>query len=476
MKRTSDNSSKRKPAQPSRLNRWLVSRAIRRSADPVRLDHQRERLERERLRAGRPHRVEYFHRLDDPASVLTAQCLGALAACYDIDLLVHLVPPADGQSAQAATVGLHVLHDCEQVAGYYGLGFPTVAVTPAAEQVERAARILAGSRRDDLPELAARVGKLLWAGDTARLALLARQLDVASAEATRLALARGERRHQELGLEGGATFWYAGEYYPGVDRLYHLENRLTALGARRRPGRKLVAARPVVRSGRLPVDSGLLLEMFVALDSPECSIIYDRVVRLAREANIKLSVRPVEPGFSLSRPGLANGSSYALFDTVREARAMGLDWGRNACDPRGKAVRRACALLSWAHDRGRMREFVGEFLRATYSRGIDASHDEGLREIVKTAGLSWEEGRDALRGNGWQNELQRNGEAVLDMAPTRLPAFRLLRDDGTVELATCGHDRLWLVARYIDAHCPVLPVDVETLQLEEQPIYYDKAN
>ena len=40
---------------------------------------------------------------------------------------------------------------------------------------------------------------------------------------------------QKLGHYLGATFFYAGEWYWGIDRLHHLERRLQDLGAQR-PG------------------------------------------------------------------------------------------------------------------------------------------------------------------------------------------------------------------------------------------------
>ena len=54
-----------------------------------------------RFLRGQPHRVHYFHHVDDPYSHLAAQYLEALLDRYDIELDVHLVgPPADSAAPE----------------------------------------------------------------------------------------------------------------------------------------------------------------------------------------------------------------------------------------------------------------------------------------------------------------------------------------------------------------------------------------
>ena len=55
---------------PSPLYRWLTSKVMTRVSDPARLAKQRARIEKKRLKAGEPHRVEYFHQVEDGYSHL----------------------------------------------------------------------------------------------------------------------------------------------------------------------------------------------------------------------------------------------------------------------------------------------------------------------------------------------------------------------------------------------------------------------
>ena len=57
---------------PSRLRRWLTSRVISRLLRPGRLEKLQARAERERVKAGLPHTLEYFHQVDDAYSHLAA--------------------------------------------------------------------------------------------------------------------------------------------------------------------------------------------------------------------------------------------------------------------------------------------------------------------------------------------------------------------------------------------------------------------
>ena len=45
----------------------------------------------------------------------------------------------------------------------------------------------------------------------------------------------GNNLRSKLGHYSGAMFYYEGEWYWGVDRLYHLEARLKSLGADKSP-------------------------------------------------------------------------------------------------------------------------------------------------------------------------------------------------------------------------------------------------
>ena len=50
---------------PSRWRRWLTSKIVTTLVKPERLEKLQAKAERERLKAGLPHTLEYFHQVDD---------------------------------------------------------------------------------------------------------------------------------------------------------------------------------------------------------------------------------------------------------------------------------------------------------------------------------------------------------------------------------------------------------------------------
>ena len=84
---------------PSPLMRWLTSRLMSTLCKPARLENQRRKTERKRLKSGQRHVVEYFHQVDDGYSHLAAQVLQQLCQRYDIELICHLVRGPQGNNS-----------------------------------------------------------------------------------------------------------------------------------------------------------------------------------------------------------------------------------------------------------------------------------------------------------------------------------------------------------------------------------------
>jgi len=234
----------------------------------------------------------------------------------------------------------------------------------------------------------------------------------------------------------------------GVDRLYHLENRLTDLGMRRGLGRQLLIARPRVEKGTLQDDGSLTMEIYPSLRSPYTSIIFDRAVTLAQNIGVSLVVRPVLPMVMRGVPATRIKGQYIMSDTAREGETLGLQWG-NAYDPIGEPVRRAYALYPWACREGKGNALLSSFLQAAFFDAVNTNTDAGLRKVVETAGLSWEQAQSHLGNNDWEGELENNRLAMYEFGSWGVPSFRVLDAAGSVLLATWGQDRLWLVARVI---------------------------
>ena len=437
---------------PSRFARAVGSFMMRRWADGSRLQARRRRIERARRRAGRRHAVEYFHQVDDGYSHLAAQCLRPLLDTYDIDLVCHLVESPGGPNAPEPELLLDLsCYDSQKIASHYGLDFPPAVTRPDTGMADLAGRVLAGLDPEAFADVAPEVGTALWSGSSAALEALAERHPPANASVLADRLKAGTDRRAQLRHYSGAMFHYGGEWYWGVDRLYHLEERLAGLGARK-AGEEWVAPRPPIPFGPRKDDGSLTLEIYPSLRSPYSSLIFDTAVGLARETGVTMRMRPVLPMVMRGVPATREKGVYIFTDAAREARKLGLDdWG-NVHDPIGEPVRRGYSLYPWAASQGKGVELLSAFFRAAFWEGIDTGGDRGLRRVVERAGLSWDEARGRVGNRDWEEEIETNRLAMYDCGLWGVPSFRLLDREGETLLAVWGQDRLWLVGREIQRY------------------------
>jgi 2-hydroxychromene-2-carboxylate isomerase len=422
-----------------RVSPWIAqlltsprTRAARRTLAEV-----RRRLRRE------PHRVRYFHQVDDPYSHLSAQVLAPLVERYAIELEPHLVgPPPDDAAPDRARLEAYSLRDAADVAPGYGLEFPEGKQPLDASQVDLASMLLAGAiDSGQFPAVASRVSTALFAGDGAALESLARELPRGDAAA---AVERGTHLRAQLGHYLGATFHQGVEWFWGVDRLSHLERRLRELGLGEAAP---IAPRPVLDAGS-PGGRSVRIECFPSLRSPYSAIAMRRVLELPARLPVEIVWRPVLPMVMRGLPVPRAKQLYIALDTKREAEQADEPFGR-ICDPVGRPVERGFSLFPWAREHGHEGEYLHAFTRAAFAEGIDTGEDAGLRHVVERAGLSWQEARARLDGDEWRGELEENRQAMLGAGLWGVPSFRIPAADGHPEYSTWGQDRLWRVEQEV---------------------------
>ena len=98
----------------------------------------------------------------------------------------------------------------------------------------------------------------------------------------------------ELRHYSGATFYYAGEWYWGVDRLFYLEARLQELAANKTGVNDYLVPRPDIDVSGVDA-SALTLDFYPSLNSPYTSIIFDKTIAVKNACNIAFNHKPVLP-------------------------------------------------------------------------------------------------------------------------------------------------------------------------------------
>ena len=434
---------------PSALMRWLTSMVMSRVVSTKRLEKKRTKAEKHRQANNQPHVVEYFHQVDDGYSHLAAQALGALTERYNIDLQCHLVSGSIGENAPEPDLLIDLSrYDASKIAPYYGLVFPQNRDAPSAKLLEMTKSILAGFSSQDFVTHTATVGNALWSGSETVLQALAEQFGSTTDSEVKAKHDLGNARRGSLKHYSGAMFYYGGEWYWGVDRLYHLEQRLHALGADRSPDTPKIMPKQEVSVGKLRDNGSLTLELFGSVRSPYTAIVFDRVLALAETTGVTLNVRPILPMVMRGVSATREKGIYIFTDAAREARASNVPYG-DFYDPIGEPARRCYSLYPWACSQGKGNALLSSFLSAAFAQGINTNNDRGLRQVVENAGLDWASAKQIVGQDGWQEILEDNRLAMYDSGLWGAPSFRLLDADKNVVLALWGQDRLWLFEREI---------------------------
>jgi 2-hydroxychromene-2-carboxylate isomerase len=384
--------------------------------------------------------------VDESYSFLAAQMLERLVARYDIELHCHLVRGQEGKNAPEPELLAQLARvDSHLIAPGYGLTFSDHPEAPNPELVQTATEILAAQSNADFLRVAASVSEALWRDDADSLAQLAAEFGAGSAGAAAAEVELGTAKRRELKHYSGAMFYYGGEWYWGVDRLYHLEQRLAALGADTQPGAALIAPRPDVDLAGHCDTGQYTLELYASLRSPYTAVIFDRAVAFSREAGVTLSLRPVLPMVMRGVPATREKGMYIFMDAAREAYAAGVAYG-NFYDPIGDPARRCYALYPWAVSQGKGVELCSSFLRHAFQLAVNTNNDRGLRKVVEAAGLDWAAAQAHRSDESWQKILEDNRQTMYASGLWGVPSFRLLAPSGAPLLETWGQDRLWLVA------------------------------
>jgi 2-hydroxychromene-2-carboxylate isomerase len=417
------------------LRGWLMPTLSERWLSEDRLLAARVRTERRRRARGGPHRVLVFLQADDPYSALLADCLPAFAQRLRVDLVGHVVgPPADAVAPDRARLVAWGRRDADALARRHGLAFRDPGAQPDTAAVAQATRALvAAAQGGDFAHAAAPILAGLWQG----VSPPGTQAAAGTAETARH-LAASEALRDRLGHYLAATLFYGGEWYWGIDRLHHLEQRLQDLGAQAPGATGLLVEPDADLDGPLALRDPPPIDFYFSLRSPYSAIVAPRVIRLGQLTGAPVRLRYLLPMVMRGLPVPRAKRRYIALDAAREARWRGIPFGR-LVDPVGRPVERGLALMPLAERQGRGADYLLSFFRAVWAEGVDPGTDRGLRRIAERAGLGWNEAREALHDEAWRTTAETHRRELLGLGLWGVPSFRV-RDT-----AVWGQDRLWAV-------------------------------
>ncbi|MBY9067513.1 DsbA family protein [Hyphomonas sp. WL0036] len=379
------------------------------------------------------HQAEYFHVAGDPYSHLVLQVLPALQARYALKVKPMLAPPPrDWAAPERQKLEDYSREDAARLAARAGLSFADPGSQPSSERLAAAEAAL-GALLDapDFAQRALAISEALWTGAPLP----------AGGAAPVAALAEADAAREKLGHYLGGMIHYEGEWYWGVDRLHYLERRQRELGAQKAgaPDAFLFDPPESPRAGAdVAAGKGKELHYYLSFRSPYTYIVAERVKALAEAYGAELKLRFVLPMVMRGLPVPRMKGMYITKDVAREARRMGIPFGKIA-DPVGTPVERGYSILPMAMEEGVGFEFCHSFLKGVWAEGIDAGSDDGLKQIVERAGLDWSRARGLIGGDHWRAEAEANRAEMMGLGIWGVPSFRV------GEVATWGQDRMWII-------------------------------
>lgn len=410
-----------------------------------RLLRLRDLAEERRIAARAPHELHYFHQADDPYSALTSAALPALLARYDVVLRTHVVgPPPDSAAPERERLIAYSRTDAQRLARRCRIPYSNPGAQPSASAVQVANALLVQALREDrFVQAAPTVSQQLWQSATANGAAL--PAGGAPASEVVAHLAESEALRTRWGHYLGATFYYGGEWYWGLDRLHHLEQRLQELVVHKTGVQGLLFPPAADLAKPLQLARPATLDFFFSLRSPYSAIVARRVFELARLSGAQLRLRYVLPMVMRGLPVPAAKRGYISQDTAREAFVRGIPFGR-INDPVGKPTERGLSLMPLAERLGQSEAYVLSFMQGVWAEGLDAGSNRGLRRITERAGLPWDQVQQALQDNGWRQTAEANRTDLFALGLWGVPSFSV---DG---VSAWGQDRLWVIEEQLRTH------------------------
>ena len=384
---------------------WLMPVISQLFLSRSRLLKLRHKAEKKRQEAKRPHVIHFFHQLDDPYSQLLAKALPVLQSRYNIILETHLVDaPEDSAVPERAMLKAYSLLDAQRLANRFQLDWQFV-------------------QPSELPN------------------------SDAASESNAL--------RKKWGHYLGATLYYEGEWYWGIDRLHHLEDRLNDLGlGQTNVNAHLFPATQYAHGQITPQNTSI--DFFFSFRSPYSAISAAKIFHWAHQAGVNIKLRYVLPMVMRGLPVPAEKRKYISLDAAREAYVQGVPFGR-LNDPVGKPTERGLALMPFAEMHNLAEDYVMSFMQGVWSEGLDAGLDSHLKIIVERAGLNWTAAKDILRSQSneahWRAIAEENRQALFALGLWGVPSFRY------ENTSAWGQDRFWVIEDALNAQFGAFPDD-----------------
>ena len=412
------------------------------------LNEVRLKAEKKRQEENRPHEVLYFHKVDDPYSHLTIQYIEKLKSSFDIILTPVLVGEEDPKSIHEPSLySVYCLEDAKRIAPFYGIELSADSY-PKNDLIDKANSILSVVEDKDFSEVGSIVSDALWHDNETALDELAKKYN-ATEDVVKTKIELGNKLRNDKGYYFGSAFYYEKELYWSVDRIHHLEDRLTELGIKKELINEPICAPEITAPSILRSNRSVQLSYYPSLNSPYTYISAKRVRELREDYPINLITKPVLPMLMRNMTIPAFKGKYIISDAAREGRKNDYAMGK-IYSPIGKPARRAYSLFPIVDEAGKGFEYIDDLLYASFHEGINIGEEDYLKSLIDKLELNWSEIKKSLGTKQWKKVLDDNLKDMYEGNCWGVPSFKITDSDGSNPYYVWGQDRMWLLKEEIN--------------------------
>ena len=406
------------------------------------------RREEKRQKANRSHTVYYFHEVNDPYSHLCAQILKPLTDHYEIDLVPLIVgKPPKSSTPETEMLMTHSIEDAVMIAPYYNLQFHPLTSEIDHQSIEVAQSILVNCDQSKFINTAVQVGEALWSGNSDELHSMNDSKNHLNNNHLSSVIKKNNMTRKKMGHYFGGVFAYEGECYWGIDRLPHLEKRLTEVGAKKgdKEGTVMSKKYSVVNKKQWPE---LYLDIFWSARSPYSYLAMKPLAELREKYNVELRYQIIQPMVMRGMKINPEKGLYIVKDCMRIANENNIPFG-NIIDPVGEAVERCYSMFDYVRKNRKEEQYLHAFAKAVWAEGKHGYLTSTLKTIINKIDLDWEEAKTELDSTNWTNETDKNRETLYKLGKWGPPTMSLSNSEGENLITVWGQDRIWLIEETI---------------------------
>jgi len=247
-----------------------------------------------------------------------------------------------------------------------------------------------------------------------------------------------------------ASIFMAGQWFVGIDRLEHLEKRLTDFGLAKDDSspfyqkNSLIFAEQTTKTFAVDNHESNIIEAFISLRSPYSYIGLLQAEKLSQHYHIPLKIKPLLPMVMRGLTITENKQRYVVFDASREANKLKIPF-TGIADPLEQGIINAFQVFSFAEKEKKGLAFIKSAFNAIYVDGLNLSQNAVIESLCQQHELNYDEALEYNNEHDWQQWSDSNQSTLDSMGLWGAPCFRFQ------DTICWGQDRLAQIEQAIIA-------------------------